>query len=320
MPDVRPRVSVVLPVYNRPVPVRRAIESVLAQTYQDFEIVVIDDASTDNTVEAIHSIRDRRVRYIRHDINRGGSAARNTGIRAGTGELVAFLDSDDEWLPAKLERQVDLFRRQGDQLGLVYTGATRVLPGDRALNVLPRHRGDLSRILLTDNVVGGTSTGMVRRSALEQIGGFDESLPAMQEMDLWLRIAERYRMDFVPGCYVLIHQDADPGRISENLGSRIRARELFFEKHREKLVRAAVVHTFLLESGKLCHRRNGSVPRARQLYVASIRARPISPTAYVFLAVSLLPDFAFDLGIAVKRWYLRPRDRRSSITPPLSTS
>src|SRR5215468_5764628 len=104
-----PRVSVVVPVFNRPIAVARAINSVLVQTCQDFEIIVVDDASTDDTAAAVASIRDSRVRSIRHDRNRGGSAARNTGIEAAGAPLVAFLDSDDEWLPSKLERQLAVF-------------------------------------------------------------------------------------------------------------------------------------------------------------------------------------------------------------------
>lgn len=98
-----PTVSVVIPTYNRAHLVGRAIQSVLNQTYQDFEIIVVDDGSTDNTEEVVKSFNDPRIRYIRHDQNRGGSAARNTGIKMARGEYIAFQDSDDEWLPEKLE-------------------------------------------------------------------------------------------------------------------------------------------------------------------------------------------------------------------------
>jgi len=98
-----PRISVIIPSYNRANTIGRAIQSALSQSYQDFEIIVIDDGSTDHTEEVIRSFQDSRIRYIRHNRNRGGSAARNTGIHAARGEYIAFLDSDDEWLPQKLE-------------------------------------------------------------------------------------------------------------------------------------------------------------------------------------------------------------------------
>src|SRR5262245_39993346 len=99
-----PKVAVVIPVFNRPEGVARAIRSVLTQTFQDFELVVVDDGSTDRTTDAVAAIRDHRIRLVRHERNCGGGATRNTGIRASTAPFVAFLDSDDEWMPTKLER------------------------------------------------------------------------------------------------------------------------------------------------------------------------------------------------------------------------
>lgn len=105
-PADTPRVSVVIPTYNRADIITRAVDSVLAQTVDDIEVLIIDDGSTDGTRALIEDIDDSRVRYLAHDTNRGVSAARNTGVEAGRGEYVAFLDSDDEWLPRKLERQL----------------------------------------------------------------------------------------------------------------------------------------------------------------------------------------------------------------------
>jgi len=103
MTDKSVTVSVIIPTYNRAHLVGRAIRSVLNQTYQDFEIIVVDDCSTDNTEEIVKGFNDHRIRYMRHDRNRGGSAARNTGIKASQGKYIAFLDSDDEWLLKKAE-------------------------------------------------------------------------------------------------------------------------------------------------------------------------------------------------------------------------
>ena len=113
MSSLSPKVSVVIPVFNRPAAVRRAIESVLAQTCQDFEIIVVDDGSTDETPAVVAGLADPRMTLIQHEGNRGGSAARNTGLRAASAEYVAFLDSDDEWLPRKLERQLEVFQPVG---------------------------------------------------------------------------------------------------------------------------------------------------------------------------------------------------------------
>ena len=115
-----PGISVIIPTYNRAHLISRSAKSVLAQTYPDFELIIVDDGSGDNTEEIIEALADPRIRYLRHESNRGVSAARNTGIRAARGDYIAFQDSDDEWLPQKLEKQLGLFEQdnRGD-LGLV---------------------------------------------------------------------------------------------------------------------------------------------------------------------------------------------------------
>jgi beta-1,4-mannosyltransferase len=290
-----PRVSVVVPVYNRPAKVRRAIESVLSQTYQEFEIVVVDDGSTDDTAHAVRAIVDPRIRCIRHETRRGGSAARNTGIRASAGEFIAFLDSDDEWLPSKLESQIAVFERSARDVGLVYTGAVLQF-AQREQQVFPKYRGHIVNRLLAENVVGSTSVGMVRRDVLLRVGGFDEALPAKQDADLWLRIAEHYLVDYVPMCLARIHKLPDDGRVT-SATNRVAARELFLRKHREKLERSQLLHRYLRQSGRTYHRMAGDVERARQLYLESIKLRPVSPATYMFWLGTYLPD-SWYAGIA----------------------
>ena len=140
----------------------------LAQTCQDFEIIVVDDASTDGTAAAVAALADRRITLIRHERNRGGSAARNTGIRAGSAAYVAFLDSDDEWMPTKLERQLEVFERSGDGWDSSTPGAERVFADGSVSRHIPRRpgrsrAGAVDRECRRRNVVG-----MVRRSAFER--------------------------------------------------------------------------------------------------------------------------------------------------------
>jgi O-antigen biosynthesis protein len=296
-----PKVSAIIPVRNRPIAVRRAIESVLGQTFQDFELVVVDDGSTDDTAAAVAAIADPRLTLIGHDRTRGASAARNTGIRAGSAPYVAFLDSDDEWLPVKLERQLEVFARSPAALALVYTGAEYVRPDGRiAKRVQPRHGVDITRALLTKNVIGGTSVGMGRRSALDAIGGFDESLPARQDVDLWLRLSDRFLVDFVPEVLVKIAKGNDRSRISASVTGKTAAWELFYQKHRQMLTRQGVLHLYLRESGWL-HYRQARDPRlARRLYLESIAARPGAPLSYLLLLLAVaLPPSSID---RVGRW------------------
>ena len=159
-------------------------------------MIVVDDASTDDTAAAVAGIPDPRVTGIRHSANRGVSAACNTGIRASRGELIAFLDDDDVWLPGKLARQVPLFDLP--QMGLVYCGIEGVdREGRRQWASLPYLRGRIYKKLLFKNYFH-TSTVMVRRCTLEDDHLFDETLTAHEDFDLWLRIAESWAADYVP--------------------------------------------------------------------------------------------------------------------------
>ena len=285
-----PLVTVVIPVFNRAAAVRAAIDSVLSQTFQDFSMNVVDDGSTDDTASVVAALEGPRLRLIRHGRNRGGSAARNSGISAGSAPFIAFLDSDDEWLPTKLERQLKVFARGGDRLGLVYTGSEhRFADGTRTRHI-PRPCDNLARALLTDNVIGESSVGMVRRSALDSVGGFDESLPWGLDLDLWLRICQRFEAEAVPDVLARIAKGHDAGRISANVPQTVLGRELFLRKHEPEMIRQRVLHVYLRESGWWQQRRVGDTRSARSFYRASLGANVFAPFTYVLLALTYLPS------------------------------
>ena len=312
-----PTVSVVIPTFNRSASVRRAIASVLTQTFQDFEVIVVDDGSTDDTEASVNGIADRRVRLVRHDSRRGGSVARNTGIRAGSAPFVAFLDSDDEWLPMKLERQLEVFGRAGDRLGLVYAGTERVYADGSKDVHIPSRPDDLVPALLTENVVGETSVGMVRRRVFDAVGLFDESLPASQEMDLWLRICKQFTADFVPEPLVRIAKGDDPGRITANIHATTRGRELYRDKHREDMVRYDVLHLHLRESGWWYLRGARDAVQARRCFVEAWHARPFAPLTGILLLLTYLPLSWLDGMAGLKHFLhrlLRPARDASSMS------
>jgi glycosyltransferase involved in cell wall biosynthesis len=296
-----PRVSVVIPVFNRPAAVRRAIRSVLTQTFHDFEILVVDDASTDDTAETIVAFHDPRIKLIRHDQRRGGSAARNTGISASSAPFIAFLDSDDEWMPGKLERQLDLFERCGDRLGLTYTGTERVYADGSADVYIPIRQENMFRSLLTTNVIGETSVGMVRRSVLLATGNFDESLPASQEMDLWLRISERFDVDFIAEALVRVAK-GDSGRITTNIAATTGGREIFRRKHGSKMKEADVLHLYLRKSGWWYFRAARDLRNARRCYVEALWAKPQSLMTFLVLTLTFVPMSFVDQMAKAKHW------------------
>ena len=187
------RVSVIVPTYNRADLLPRALDSILSQTVNPHQVIVVDDGSTDETKDAV-SKGYPCVEYIRQ-ANKGVSAARNLGIGKSTGDWVAFLDSDDEWLPAKLEIQS---RRFQDDVMLVHSDEIWIRNGVR-VNAMNKHRksgGDLYERCLPMCVIS-PSAAVIRRSLFECVGLFDESLPACEDYDLWLRICSRFPVAYV---------------------------------------------------------------------------------------------------------------------------
>ena len=186
---MRPKVSVIIPTYNRDVLLRRAIESVLRQTFDDFEILVVDGAKSDSTKEVVRSYGDGRLRYIPQK-GKGIANARNLGVKKARGEFIAFLDDDDAWKSRKLELQLELFRNLGEQYGLIYTAFRyyyldngRILGSKR-----PIASGYVYPHLLKDNITG-TSTIMVRRECFKRAGIFREDFVTCEDWDMWLRMS-----------------------------------------------------------------------------------------------------------------------------------
>jgi len=206
-----PRVSVVLPTFNRGWVVTEAVESVLGQDYANLELIVVDDGSTDNTNDLLSTFEDR-ITVIRQP-NRGVSAARNAGVRASTGELIALLDSDDTWLPGKVTAQVTFFSTHPDVL-VCQTEEVWIRNGVR-VNPGKRHRKEAGMIFERSLALClvSPSAVMMRRSLLDQVGLFDESLPACEDYDLWLRIAWKHPIHLINQA-LIVKRGGHPDQLS----------------------------------------------------------------------------------------------------------
>lgn len=231
-------VSVIIPSYNRAGVITRAIRSVQEQTYEDWELIVVDDGSRDNTEEIVRSFDDDRIRFIRHEYNVGGAAARNTGIRESDGDVIAFLDSDDEWQSKKLQAQVNVLEQCGPDTAVVYCRSALLLNGTMIVPG-PRSQRMRSGNVLSDLLLGWcpptTSMFVVRRSAFERAGLFDEALPSFQDYDMWLRLAKHYMFDYVDDVFVLRHDDGG-GQITKNYEARLDGTRTFFSKWESEVV------------------------------------------------------------------------------------
>jgi glycosyltransferase involved in cell wall biosynthesis/predicted SAM-dependent methyltransferase len=197
-----PKVSVIIPTYNRASLVIEAIDSVISQTYQDYEIIVIDDGSTDNTPDVLAAY-SKKVKYVRLPHSGKPATARNAGLSIAEGEYVAFLDSDDRWLPTKLEQQIPILESDLE-IGLVCSNSFVNYQGKDESDQLylrpdPGFSGDILPKLLEQNFII-TSTAVIRRALLEKTGPFCQlsELTALEDFDLWLRISSLSRISFTP--------------------------------------------------------------------------------------------------------------------------
>jgi glycosyltransferase involved in cell wall biosynthesis len=202
-----PFITIVLPTCNRAHLIGRAIGSVLAQSHHDLELLVVDDGSSDGTREIVAGFEDPRIRYLRNEHPRGPAAARNDGIKAaGPSRYLAFIDDDDEWLPAKLERQLAVFDQGPPDLAAV--GCGRIDYDGRQEIQLPNLRGFLFEDLLARRARGyGGALVLVRRFPGEPDLLFDESLPCLEDADYTLRLARNRPLDFVPEPLVKVYRD-----------------------------------------------------------------------------------------------------------------
>lgn len=207
--------SVVIPSYNREKVVVRAINSVLNQTFQDFEIIVVDDGSEDNTEGVVNSIADERIKYVRQE-NAGACVARNTGVENSRGQYVSFLDSDDEWFPEMLEKQYELYKSDCD-IGCVYSNLQvvtikgEIYPFGKQFGV----QGNCYAEVLRQGYMAPTSVLSAKRECFEKVGLFDVQLPASQDDDMCFKLAKYYKVGYIP--YTMASLNVEQvNRISNN--------------------------------------------------------------------------------------------------------
>ncbi|HUW58892.1 MAG TPA: glycosyltransferase [Planctomycetota bacterium] len=313
-----PLVSIVMPAHNTGRFIGQAIRSVLAQTYTRWELTIVDDGSTDNTEAVVSRFVDPRIVRIRTE-NRGPAAARNVAIARSKGAFVAFLDSDDAWLPDKLACQLEVFDSARD-VGLVYTNVRRISEDGARLKP---HRFSLSRLprgrcldqLLVRNGVIAMSTVMVRRAVLERVGEFGSGVRGVEDWDFWRRAAIDFEFRYVPrflGAY-RIRSGSLSGRgeamnlserevISRAFSDRAVRRQLSARKLRRLRKRAEAVHFYNAGARAL---RAGDTHRAAACYYRSVRTtlydvRQIIMPGICFLVILSLIDRNYLLDVVRK--------------------
>lgn len=221
---VDPLVSVVIPTHKRLKTLERAIESVVGQTYKNIELIVVDDNDADSAVRGDVERLIRRysgsaqVCYVQHEKNKGGAAARNTGIRQAKGAYVAFLDDDDEFLPRKIEAQVARLTKAPKEVAAVYCKAAFSIGNEKYAETTKVMTGNLQeRLLAGGPAILGGSTLLIRRDALLELGGFDERFDHHQDVEILIRYFDTYLIDAVDEVLVTIHKDSGNGADARSL-------------------------------------------------------------------------------------------------------
>jgi len=228
-------ISIILPTYNRAKLIHRAINSVINQIYQEFQLIIVDDASIDNTEEIIKTYKDSRIYYIKLNNNMGPAGSRNIGIKYSEGEYLAFIDSDDEWFPEKLEKQLEIFLKYNDKnLGMVYTDMIRISKENqktywRSPDFKTENKNLYEKSLNygVENI--GISTAMIKRKCFEKVGFFDLNLKRLEDLEFFIRLSKYF--NFYHLNIPLVYYYQTEYSVSSSLINLINARKYILEKY-----------------------------------------------------------------------------------------
>lgn len=223
---VDPKASIIIPTYMRPDKLKRAVDSVLSQSFENFEIIIINDGADCD----LPQFCDDRITILVNKENKGANYSRNRGILFSTGELVAFLDDDDVWHEHKLQRQILSLESLNDDYGMVFTGATIVDSFGNIKQSTEQIQGDISQELLAGEIDIPSVTPLVRRECFAEVGLFDTKLRSSQDMDMWFRIAKNFEVKSIPEPLVTIFQNHQD-RISEDACRTYQGKSQVLEKH-----------------------------------------------------------------------------------------
>jgi glycosyltransferase involved in cell wall biosynthesis len=304
-----PLVSAVVPAYDTDGTVARAVRSVTAQTYDPVELIVVDDCSPEPVADTLADVDTSTlagVEIVHYEENQGASAARNTGVEVADGELVAFLDADDEWRPEKIERQVARYRETDESARAVYTGIEQVDATGETNAVSPAEQeGDLRKRLLLGNVVGSFSVLLAEADALAETGPLDERFPSWQDWEYYVRLSAVAAFAAVPDPLVVRHNEDD--QISRNYAAKAEtSAPLFAEKY----------GPIAAEYGRLFHRRfrghlahelgyaalaNGEYAAGRRHLLRAVALDPFQPAAYPHLLAALGGERVYERARRLKR-------------------
>ncbi len=290
------KISVIIPTYNRANLLPRAIKSVLDQTFQDFELIVVDDGSTDNTKEVVEKFQkeDSRIKYIWQENSGGPAKPINTGIKNSSGKYIAILESDDEWLPEKLEKQVEILEKF-QNVGLVSCYAMKIFPNGKKII----YKTPFSGILRKEDWkkywqlwgILSLSTVLIRKESIEKVGLLDEKLKITADVDFHLRLIKQFDFYFLPTPLVNYYQTEESQSGKDFWIRWTPEYQYLLEKHKKDLNLCQKAKSKFLRHLGTCYLLQGKSSIARRYFMQAIFYNPLHLRLYLQTLLSFFPDF-----------------------------
>ncbi|UPM43935.1 glycosyltransferase family 2 protein [Halocatena salina] len=305
-----PLVSVILTTYDRREYLPEAIESVTDQTYEKIELVVVDDHSPESPQDIVDDASQESVRdivFVRHEENKGASAARNTGIEVADGEILAFLDDDEQWKPTKIERQVDVLQNEGPDVGAVYTGIQMFDPSGSTIAVRDaKDEGDLTKKFLCGSTPPFPSIA-VRQEIVSAAGPFDEELPSWNDREWLLRVAQECEFGAIDAPLVVSQREDGRSKLSGNFAVK---KETSYPKVIDTFLPIAAEYGWLFKQKSYAHLTfdlgyaaliNEHYDEARTTFATALVRWPFVPKFYLYAFIAMTGDRGYKLAQHLKR-------------------
>lgn len=282
------KVSVLIAANNRPDMLKDTIQSVLDQTYQDFEVIVVDDGQEVSSEDIVRSFKDERISYIKHSSQMGCAGSRVTGIQNSKGEYIAFLDDDDTWEPNKLEVQVGRFEKTDEDVGFSFTGATLCFNERTTVTEVPDGVSNYFERALSDFSGFLSVTLMFKREVFKEVGLPDPSFPSHTDIEFIIRVTQKKKGLGINAPLTRVNMKEGRDRMGTNFSRRIKGREMLLEKHKEEFEKRPDVLANHLFKLAWFYRSDERFGEAKDVYARVLNIKP-APKRLVYY-ISMLGD------------------------------
>lgn len=308
-----PKVSIILPVFGEAILLSKAVDSVLNQTYQDYELIIVDDGASRETKKQIENLKKKslKIKIVRHENNRGVSCARNSGILASKGELITFLSADDELLPRKIEKQAKLFNENGSgKRGIVSVFGKVLLPnGKLSKSYAPElYRGRIFPQILGKNIV---VSPMIKRECYDRVGFYDEKLTFGEDWDFHIRVARFYEFDFIPEVLIILRMHR--GQLSAKELNRGVCCLRLIDKYKNYYALYPTLRSRVLRYAGSSFLGGGDIKQGRKLLLEGFLVNPLNLQAGIAFILSFGGYKFFKSIMQLRNKFLRGIDQSKKI-------